>query len=128
MENIEIKDDSILISINPKIYNLSIIYSAAYTMMDKAYIILDGNPKEKIIIRLKPKNNQSLEELGNEFHEELLNYAVYKTQSEKNSKIRQTIIQRALLTNGFELEESSAEEAKDDPEGITAPWEKKHEE
>ena len=121
--NIEIdeKQGCALVSINPKIYFLDVIYSAAYVLLDKAHVVLDGDPEEDIIAEIRPKTNQDLKELANSFNEELLNYSVYKTQSEKNKGIREAILQRALLSNGF-----NSEEEIDDPEGIAIPWEEKY--
>jgi His-Xaa-Ser system protein HxsD len=131
--NMEIdkKKEVVSISINPKIFPLDVIYSAAYVFLDKAYVIIDGDPEEEIVIELKPKDASiELETLGREFNNELLNYSAYKVQSEKNASIRQLIIQRALFTNDSELEkifnaESSDESYLDDPEGIAIPWEEK---
>ena len=111
------------IKINPKIYPLDVIYKAAYVMLDKAFILLDGNPETEVIVKIKGKNGED-EKLKDEFSSELLNWAVYKDQSEKNAEIRKTIIQRALLTNGFE--EKKDDDYLDDPEGIAIPWEEKY--
>jgi His-Xaa-Ser system protein HxsD len=108
------------VKINPKIYPLEVIYSATYMLLDKAFIVIDGDPNKEIIIKIKPKNDNKQEDLVNELNNELINYSVYKTQSEKNKDIRQTLIQRALLTNGFE------DDTIDDPEGIAIPWEEKY--
>lgn len=98
--NIEMRNDCAIFSVNPKIYSLDIIYSAAYIMIDKAFIILDGNPEKEIKIEIRKKEEtQKLSDLVREFNEELLNYSVYKVQSERNKGIRETILQRVLLTN-----------------------------
>ncbi len=123
--NIELHPDCALVSINPKIYGLDIIYAAAYTLLDQAYVFLDGDPKTEVQVHIRPKSSENLEELGNKLNDELLNYAVYKSQSEKNSGIRQAIIQRALLTNGFDIEDEMDDDL-DDPEGIAIPWEEKY--
>jgi len=79
---------------------LDIIYSAAYIMIDKAFIVLDGNPDAEILVELKKKKySQNIKELVEEFNEELLNYSVYKIQSDKNKKIRELILQRLMITN-----------------------------
>jgi len=117
ISNMEIYDDHILISINPKIYSLDVIYSAAYALLDKVYIVLDGDPEEEIIAEIRSKGSQDLKKIGDDFNNELINYSVYKKQSEKNALLRQTILQRALLTNGFNNEPT------EDPEGILVPWE-----
>lgn len=121
--NMEIHKEHITISVNPKIYPLDVIYSAAYVLMDKAYIILDGDPGKKVIAEIRPKGKYDLIKLGREFNDELINYAVYKAQSEKNKGLREAFIQRALLTNLLEVKE---ENYKEDPEGIAVPWEEKY--
>ena len=133
-DNIKIDktENKVLITINPKIFNLDVIYSAAYIFLDKAYIMIDGNPEKEIVVQIKPKMNEDSETLGREFNNELLNYSVYKKQVERNSAIRQTIVQRALLTNISKNEEKENEEPEegdyvfDDPEGIAIPWEEKY--
>ncbi|MCK5282310.1 MAG: His-Xaa-Ser system protein HxsD [Nanoarchaeota archaeon] len=131
--NIEIDENSdyILFSINPRIYSLDIIHSAAYIMLDKAYIILDYQ-NENILVEIRAKHeNQDLKQLTMEFNEELLNYAVYKAQSERNKEIRQIILQRSLLTNNPDYfidtstESPQNEDEIKDPKGISKKWDEK---
>jgi len=121
--NIKIRPDSATFSVNPKIYPLELVYSAAYIMIDKAFIILDGDPEKEIWVEIRKKqNDQQVEELVREFNEELLNYAVYKVQSEKNQRLREIILQRVLLTNNNpSLVQKHKNEMKD-PDGIMQPW------
>jgi His-Xaa-Ser system protein HxsD len=101
--NIELKEDFALFTVNPRIYPLDIVYSAAYIMIDKAFIVLDGDPEKEIKIEIRKKRKeQELKTLVQEFNEELLNYAVYKVQSERNKGLREAILQRVLLTNNPE--------------------------
>ena len=107
INNLEIdkKGGYLIVSINPKIYPLEVIYSAAYVFLDRAYLIIDGNPEEEIFIQMKPKNKkENLEKLGNEFNNELVNYSVYVVQAVRNQPLRKAIIERALLTNITETE------------------------
>lgn len=101
INNIKIvNNDYILVTVNPKVYSLDIVQSAAYVLMDRAYVIIDGNPEEKILVELKPTDKkENLEKLGRDFNNELLNYAVYKIQAERTKGIREKIVQRALFTN-----------------------------
>ncbi len=102
MQNFEIdkETNSVLISINPKIYPLDIIYSAAYIFTENCYVLLDGNPEDEVIVELKPKNDAlELEKIAREFNNELITYANYAMQSLKNARIREIILQRALMTN-----------------------------
>ena len=132
------------ISVNPDIYSLSVVYSASYVFLDKAYVLLKGDPKKEIIIELRlkgdlfKKTEGKLDFLGREFLNELINYSFYKQQSDKNNSIRTILLQRALLTT-LEEEKSNIEEPEDlgdieelediadleDPEGIAIPWEEK---
>jgi len=120
LNNIEIdeKGEYAIFSVNPNIYPLDLVYSASYIMIDKAFVILDGDPKEKILVEIrKKKPEQNLKILVQEFNEELLNYAVYKVQSEKNRNIREMILQRVLMTNSpshlnIEKEEKPKEDIK----------------
>jgi His-Xaa-Ser system protein HxsD len=137
MGNIKIEKDSVVLTINPKIYPLSTIYSAAYVFLDRAYVLLDGEPEKSVIVRLKPKQKEDFEKLGMEFFNELVNYADYQKRAEQTKAIRGIILQRALLTNDPSLIEPAqdkeienlAEELEDeldDPEGIAVPWEEKY--
>jgi len=80
LSNIKIKKKGnlCLVSINPKLYSLDVIYSVAYVLIDRAYVSLDGDVKKKVMVELKPKKKYDLEKLGNEFKKELLNYLQYK--------------------------------------------------
>lgn len=144
ISNMEIGKDSVLLSVNPKIYPLEAIYSAAYVFLDKVYFLLDGDPDSEVIVELKPKNKpkskEELETLGREFNNELINYSDYQKRSEKTARIRELIMQRALLTNAqlsggqdYESDEAinspgSEDDADflEDPEGIAIPWEEKY--
>lgn len=150
MKNIKIEDGTATISINPTLYPLEVIYSASYIFLDKAYILLDGDSKKEIIIRLKPKkeakDNHELEKLGGEFLNELINYADYRERAKETKNIREALLQRALFTNDPELIqnntiaseddaefekllkeiEEKGDDALDDPQGIAIPWEEKY--
>lgn len=129
IDNLEIHSDHVIVSVNPKIYNLDIIYSAAYVLMDKAYIVIDGDPEEEIIVEIRAKGKNNNEELGRDFNNELINYAVYKAQSAANQEIKETMVKRALMTNaGSDIVDVEDDDSSylDDPEGIAVPWEEKY--
>ena len=136
MDNIQLskEEDSVTVSVNTGIYPMDVIYSASYVFLDRAYILINGDPKKTVTVKLIPKEEQDPRKMGMEFNNELLSYSLYKTQSEKNAAVREAIIQRALLTAEFapesppadipEFEESEADFIED-PEGIAIPWEEK---
>ena len=138
-DNISLEGESAIIRINGKLYPIGAVYSAAYVFLDKAYLILDGDPEKEIIVKIKPKQGNSSEELAREFLNELLNYADYEKRARETKTIRQILLGRALLTSSAkaykkdkefddlikELEEDK--EYLEEPEDIAAPWEDKHE-
>ena len=143
IDNLEVhkKDNFVIVYVNPKLYPLEVIYSAAYVFINDVYIVIDGNPDEEILIRLRPKSNKNLEELGREFNEQLLNYMAYIQRSMKNQSIREILIKRALDTNNQSptsqspkelyldtkrIEQSIQKTYIDSPESISRPWESKN--
>lgn len=120
--------EQIIIHINPKIYPLDVIYSAAYVFLDNFYIIIDGDPEKEVMVKIFPKNGSNPKDIEKKFNNELVNYAFYKKQVEKNADIRKAIIQRALVTaelSGEPVAEDSDADYLEDPKGIAIPWEEK---
>jgi len=58
IEHFKIENDLVKIELNPKLYNLDVIYSGAYSLMEKAYIYFDGDIESKIIVTLTYKNKK----------------------------------------------------------------------
>ncbi len=126
MSNIELNNDGshAIVSVNPQIYDKEIIYSAAYAMIDRAYIVIDGDPEKKVIVEIRPKDNQKdAEQLALEFNEELINYAVYKSQARQNRDLRKAIVNLAFTANSApDICSDDKNTYIDDPEGIAKPW------
>jgi His-Xaa-Ser system protein HxsD len=131
VNNLEInkKDNYVMVSVNPQFYNLEVVYSAAYSLMDRAYIIIGGNPQMETLVELRPKEKYDLETLGREFNNELINYAVYIMQTMRNKKEKELIMKKALETNSFVCkpalenpEDLIGKPPVEDPEGIAKPW------
>ncbi len=133
--NVIVKDDSVILKINPNIYGLETIYSAAYVFLDRAYVVLDGDPEKEVLVKMKPKGEDDLNKLGLEFFNELINYADYQKRAEKTKKIREMLLERALITNDpsviqddkeFDRLMAELDDDFDDPDGIAIPWEEKY--
>ena len=102
MENFEIDSEKgiVIISVNPKLYSLDVVYSAAYIFTEKCFVLLDGDPLQEIIVELKPKSQDvNLEVIGREFNNELINYANYDLQFKRNARLREILLGKILLTN-----------------------------
>lgn len=116
------KENSVFIKVNPKIFPLEVVYSAAYMFLDRAFVIIDGDPQTEILVQLKAKDKTNLAEMALEFHNELVNYAVYVVQAARTSEIRTAIIQSALGVSEQSQECDCEPEPIDDPLGISKPW------
>jgi len=126
----KIKDNTLKFVFNLKNYPLESLYGAAYVFLDKAYVFLDNQAKDKIEVSLKGKKKLSkkqLEELKGEFLNELLNYTLRIKLAKSNKKLREFIIGQALIS-AYGLDNSQEEELsqEDDPLGIAVPWEEKY--
>lgn len=102
LDNIEVHKNFAIISVNPKLYPLSVIYSAAYWLLDKVHVIIDGDPETEILIEIRPKDKDvavDLKEVGYFFNDELINYAVYTVQATRNKKLREMVMENALAGN-----------------------------
>jgi len=126
--NLEInkKDGYVMVSVNPKIYPLDIVLSAGYVFTERCYVLVDGDPEEELIVELRPKKKESIENLGRDFNNELINYANYAVRALKNERMREMIVQRALQTNSEEPKPGPDKPWFDDPEEIAVPWEEKY--
>lgn len=128
IDNLQInrKENFVSISINPNLYPVEVIYSAAYIFINQAYVMIDGDPKEEILVKLKPKGSMDIETLGREFNNELVNYMTYLLRTARSQVIREEIVQRALATNAQSVQPSQPVKSFiDDPERIAKPWKQK---
>ena len=97
MEKFEVRDVSIILSLNPKIYPLDVIYSCAYLFTEKNYIVMDGNPEEEILVDITPKEKgQDLRKLAGEFSNELVNFGAYTVQVARNARLRDHLMHRVF--------------------------------
>lgn len=121
INNLQLNFDKnfLIVSVNPKIYSLDVVYSAAKGFLDKAYLVIDGDPKNEIIVEIKPKKKASdLETLGRDFNNELIRFAADKAPQ------RQDLSEKPKsVSKQFSEEDSEEMSYIDDPLGIARPWE-----
>ncbi|MBN2881597.1 hypothetical protein JXM83_06130 [Candidatus Woesearchaeota archaeon] len=121
-------NDYVLFDINPKIYPLKVVYQAAYILMDKASVILGGNPDEVIKVEIRPLDDSvGLGELIRLFNDELLTYASYFVFSEDSKKFRDFLMTNLLANATSESKIPSPNNDShsdiDDVEKIFEEWE-----
>lgn len=109
IDNIIINEEekNVKVSVNAKIYPLPIVYSALYSFLDKAYCYIDGDPKNEIIVTLIPKNpKDSLESLGRELNNELINCAAFSVRSKFIKDVRDRAVKN--VTEGYKNDERNS--------------------
>lgn len=103
-------DGWIKMVVKTKVYSLPTIYSAGYVFMDKAYVYLDSEGSDKVVIWLCPKNKRAdLDSLAAEFCQEMLNYAHYFTSLKANADSVKILLQRALFSAAPSLVQEAEE-------------------
>lgn len=100
-QNVELhgKENFALVSVNPKIYPLGVVFAAAYVLLDKAFIVVDGDPNSQVMVSIMPKKGKELKKLANEFNQQLVNFAVNFDQSKKTKSIREEFIKQAFIAH-----------------------------
>ena len=92
IDNLEINKEKnfVIVSVNPKMHSLDVIYASAHSFINDAYVVIDGNPDEFVLVKLSPfKDDCDLENLGREFNNALIDYSASKIKSEFERKIQE---------------------------------------
>ena len=119
------KNGLVVVKINVKVFPIDLIYSAAYSIMDRAYVILDGSPEDTIYAILKPRTFKGeLVELGRIFYDDLVASAFQTVQLVRNRDLRNALLQ-SLVPAGAPIQEEQFEEETVDEKDIAALWEDK---
>lgn len=119
------QNNVISVKVNPKIYSLDVVYSAAYSWTDKAYVLLEGDPRKEIIVKLILKDKGESKKAVLEFNQQLLTYAFYEKMANQNKKLREIYLQRVLISNDPSMWAPIPEKETnfEDFEAIAVPWE-----
>lgn len=89
-----------VLTIQTAIYPLEAIYGACYSLMDRAYFALEGDPRSKVRVSIRAKADPAPKgaDLADQFLEELLHHAIRQKTVQSNQKIRDYIITQALVS------------------------------
>lgn len=92
--HVDEKGKSVVVKINAKMFPIDLVYDAAYSMLGRAYVILDGNPNEEVFAILTPRNFKGdLQELGRIFYDEIVNSSFYAVQLMRNKDVRTALVE-----------------------------------
>lgn len=125
MEFFTIEDVFVVLKLSPKLYNIESVYSAAYQLIDSAYVVLDGDPDIEIIVRLSHKDDKKntktlLETLAKEYLNHLVNYTYYRMNSKKKELLRTLLLRKSM--SSIDLDSYDSDEVSENcDETSTAP-------
>ncbi len=119
------------IALNPKIYPVAVVLSAAYSLLDRGYFLVSGSPERELAVEIRSKgkpSKEALQALCDSFSDELVNSAIYAIQSANNRPLREAILRAAFFSNSAEADAGSkkavagADSGEFDVAEIAKPW------
>lgn len=144
-----LEEKGLELTLNSRLYTAEAVMSAAYSFIDRAYVLLD-KAKDGTVVRLWPKEGHDLRVTEGDFYNEVLNEALRLKVAKQNQQVREMVINRALFAaTNTNVEEEVLDQALDslddlddldldldlegddldfldDPLGIAVPWEEKY--
>ncbi|MFH1399771.1 MAG: hypothetical protein ABIG95_06720 [Candidatus Woesearchaeota archaeon] len=96
VNNIEIHEDYLVVSVNPRIFQLDVVYAAAAFFMKDCYVQIRGDVEEEIVVELRPKTMQSMELVGRDFGNRLVVGLLAKFESAKGNQLMEEVIKKAV--------------------------------
>jgi len=92
----------IVLHINPSIYSLDSIMMTANDFLEQAYVIVDGDVEEDILVTVilknPPEKVSGLKEAALSFNNELIRNSFYIQQSIRTAELRKTMLEASLFT------------------------------
>lgn len=114
-KNFEIKDNTAIIKINENIYSKEVLIQTAYVKLEKYYFLIDKKDNYFIIsMKFKDPSKKINEKAIYAFLDELIESQSYLEQIKRTSKIREIILEKALI--GQTLDDKTIENLEKDLE------------
>ena len=121
LDFIKVGKGKVVVEINAKVFPIDLIYEASYAIMDRAHVVLDGSPNDKVKAILEPRKFKGdLAELGRIFYDELISAAFQTVQFVRNKEMRE-----ALMRSISQEVEEVIEDEEFDEKDIATLWEDK---
>ena len=105
--NFTIEGNEAVLKINKNIYPKEVLVQACYVKLENFYFLIDEEGEYYLIsMRYKEEHKDNdLKRAAHEFFDELIESQSYIDQLKRTSEIRQTILERALLSQTQDREE-----------------------
>lgn len=132
----DLSEGAVHLSLADTVYPLDAVYGAAYTFLDRCYVLIDRPQAERYRVVLTPKSGDAgadtLRTLAGEFANELLSCAYRHRITRENRATIEAVTMQAIggAMGPPSLDELEAfdfsEEPFEDPLGIAQSWEEKY--
>jgi len=98
--NFKFEDKVGIIKLKKEIYSKEVLIQTTYVLIEDYYFFIDLDENENFIIEIRNKdlNKEIFEKDIMIFFDELIESSSYIEQLKRSSKIRETILERALLS------------------------------
>lgn len=148
----KIDGDFVVVELSDEVYDLDVIYSASYQLLDDCYVVIDKKTDSRfeVMISLQKSediNDMNLRNKAKEFYNSLIDCKYYQINTASKETTRSLVLAKSLnyqidencnvaASNPNNLKEAQDEFTDedfddedfefDDPEGIAIPWEEKY--
>lgn len=125
--SLEVHPDFALLALNPALFPLPVVYAASRKVLDRVYVLVDGDPAQEIVVEMRPKKSGvNLRDVGRE----LGNLLVSELERYHHHTLPGLDRFAAAFATEGEGGESAQEQPQhegemsylDDPLGIMKPW------
>lgn len=107
-KNYEIKNNELTLKINKNIYPKEVVIQTTYVLLDKYYFLIDEDKSNWLLfVKLKDlESEENLEDIALKIFDELIESSSYLNQLQKTSKIRQVLLEKALITQNTKIDQN----------------------
>ncbi len=106
--NYRVDGNEIIIRVNKNIYPKEVIIQTTYVMLEDFYFLIDEDDSNYVVYMKQKKDSNlkgSFEDFVYSFFDELVESQSYLDQLKRTSAIRQTILEKALLSQTLDDDE-----------------------
>ena len=118
MEFYEIKDGVSIIFLNPSLYPIDVIYGAAYSLIEDAFFLFDGDPDIEVSVNISLKKDlepslasKELERISKEFYNNLLIENCNRINSSTKELARGLLLRKSFSEINLETVDNSNTDA-----------------
>ncbi len=99
------EDNRAVFKLNSEIYDKETILQAAYVLLDDLYILIDKKEGYYYLYVKSKKNDVNFEKMAYNLLNELIEAKAYIEQAKRTKEVRQTLLEKALMSNSIDSDD-----------------------